>query len=76
MDTILVMQKSPNGRAIDPFIRTLAPVARRLQSADLLQKYPEITRGLMTRTTGTIHGYETAYRCWPGPWTNSATPSP
>ncbi|MDA3876788.1 MAG: hypothetical protein PF483_06840 [Halothiobacillus sp.] len=30
MEAIQVMQKSPNGRAIDPFIRALAPVARPL----------------------------------------------
>ncbi|WP_300191746.1 VWA domain-containing protein [Halothiobacillus sp.] len=61
MDTIRVMQKSPNGRAIDPFIRTLAPVARRLQSAELLEEYLEITQNLMTRTTGSIHGHHTTF---------------
>lgn len=61
MDTIHVMQKSPNGRAIDPFIRTLAPVARRLQSAEQLQGYLEILLDLMTRTTGSIHGHHSTF---------------
>ena len=61
MDTIRVMQKSPNGRAIDPFIRALAPVARCLQSAEQLQEYLEITLDLMTRTTGSIHGHHTTF---------------
>lgn len=61
MEAIQVMQKSPNGRAIDPFIRALAPVARRLQSAEQLQEYLEITLDLMTRTTGSIHGHHTTF---------------
>jgi nitric oxide reductase NorD protein len=61
MDTIRVMQKSPNGRAIEPFIRTLAPVARRLQSPELLQEYLEIALDLMSRTTGSIHGHHTTF---------------
>ncbi|WP_322629610.1 nitric oxide reductase activation protein NorD [Halothiobacillus sp.] len=61
MDTIRVMQKSPNGRAIDPFIRALAPVARCLQSAEQLQEYLEITLDLMARTTGSIHGHHTTF---------------
>lgn len=56
MDFIRAMQKSPNGRAIAPFLQTLAAVARRLHSADQLQGYIDIARDLMTRTTGSIHG--------------------
>ena len=34
MALIQRLQKSPNGRAITPFLQTLAPVARRLQAAE------------------------------------------
>ena len=54
-------QKSPNGRAIAPFLQTLAPVARRLQSAEQLQHYLDVTLNLMERTTGSIHGHHTTF---------------
>jgi nitric oxide reductase NorD protein len=34
------MQKSPNGKAIAPFLQTLAPVARRLHSRELMGRLP------------------------------------
>lgn len=61
MRTVHTMQKSPNGRGIDPFIRTLASVARRLQSAQQLEEYLKITLDLMARTTGSIHGHHTTF---------------
>ena len=61
MALIQRMQKSPNGRAITPFLETLAPVARRLQSQELLQRYLDITLDFMERTTGSIHGHHTTF---------------
>lgn len=61
MALIQRMQKSPNGRAITPFLQTLAPVARRLQSKDQLQHYLDVTLDFMTRTTGSIHGHHTTF---------------
>jgi hypothetical protein len=61
MTLIQRMQKSPNGRAIAPFLQTLAPVARRLQSQELLQHYLDITLDFMERTTGSIHGHHTTF---------------
>jgi len=55
------MQKSPNGSAITPFLETLAPVARRLQSQELLQRYLDVTLDFMERTTGSIHGHHTTF---------------
>ncbi len=55
------MQKSPNGSAITPFLETLAPVARRLQSHELLQRYLDVTLNFMERTTGSIHGHHTTF---------------
>lgn len=61
MTLIRQMQKSPNGRAITPFLQTLAPVAGRLQSAAQLQRYLDIALDFMTRTTGSIHGHHTTF---------------
>jgi len=61
MAVIQRMQKSPNGRAITPFLQTLAPVARRLQSQEQLQRYLELTLDFMARTTGSIHGHHTTF---------------
>src|SRR5512143_4178655 len=61
MALIQRMQKSPNGKAITPFLQTLAPVARRLQSEAQLQHYLDITLDFMERTTGSIHGHHTTF---------------
>ena len=61
MDFIKVMQKSPNSKAITPFLQTLAAVARRLQSREQLQFYIDIARDMMTRTTGSIHGHHSTF---------------
>lgn len=61
MTLVMRIQKSPNGRAIAPFLQTLAPVARRLQSAAQLQHYLDITLDLMEHTTGSIHGHHTTF---------------
>ncbi|MCL5059978.1 MAG: VWA domain-containing protein [Candidatus Thermoplasmatota archaeon] len=61
MALIQRMQKSPNGRAIAPFLQTLAPVARRLQSQERLQLYLDIALNFMERTTGSIHGHHTTF---------------
>ncbi len=61
MALIQRLQKSPNGKAIAPFLQTLAPVARRLQSAAQLQHYLDITLDLKARTTGSIHGHHTTF---------------
>ena len=61
MALIQRLQKSPNGKAITPFLQTLAPVARRLQSQAQLQHYLDITLDLKARTTGSIHGHHTTF---------------
>ena len=61
MALIQRMQKSPNGRAITPFLQTLAPVARRLQASEQLQHYLDVTLDFMERTTGSIHGHHTTF---------------
>jgi hypothetical protein len=61
LDFVKAMQKSPNGKAIAPFLQSLAAVARRLQSAEQLRFYLDIARELMARTTGSIHGHHTTF---------------
>ena len=61
MGVIRVMQKSPNSKAITPFLQTLAAVARRLQSAEQIELYLDIALNLMARTTGSIHGHHTTF---------------
>ncbi len=61
MAAIRVMQKSPNSKAITPFLQTLAAVARRLQSAEQVEVYVDIALNLMARTTGSIHGHHTTF---------------
>ncbi|MEW6678082.1 MAG: VWA domain-containing protein [Pseudomonadota bacterium] len=61
MAFVMKMQKSPNGKAIAPFIQTLAPVARRLHTREQLQHYLQIAADLMARTTGSIHGHHTTF---------------
>ncbi|MBZ0068027.1 MAG: VWA domain-containing protein [Thiobacillus sp.] len=61
MALIQRMQKSPNGKAITPFLQTLAPVARKLHSQERMGRYLDIALDLMERTTGSIHGHHTTF---------------
>jgi nitric oxide reductase NorD protein len=61
MAFVMKMQKSPNGKAITPFLQTLAPVARRLHSRELMGDYLEIALDMLERTTGSIHGHHTTF---------------
>jgi len=57
MDAVRKMWKSPNGKAITPFLQSLAAVARRLHSREQMDDYLAIVLDLMARTTGSIHGF-------------------
>ena len=56
MELIRRMYKSPNGKAITPFLKSLSATARRLHSREQLSDYLAIALDLMERTTGSIHG--------------------
>jgi nitric oxide reductase NorD protein len=56
MEFIRRMYKSPNGKAITPFLKSLPATARRLHSSGQLRDYLAIALDLMERTTGSIHG--------------------
>ncbi len=61
MDSIHVMWKSPNGKAITPFLQSLAAIARRLPSQEQMRHYLDLTRDYMERTSGSIHGIHKTY---------------
>lgn len=51
--------RSPNGKAIPPFLNSIAEAARRLGSEELLQKYIDLLNDMAEKTTGSIHGFHT-----------------
>ncbi|HMV04132.1 MAG TPA: nitric oxide reductase activation protein NorD [Accumulibacter sp.] len=55
------LARSPNGKAIAPFLQSLAGVARRLAAAEPMQHYLDLTLELMQRTSGSIHGIHQTY---------------
>jgi len=61
MATVKLINKSPNGRAIAPFLQTLAAVARRLPTQAQLQHYLDLSLLLMERTSSSIHGIHKTY---------------
>ncbi len=61
MTFIRRMYKSPNGKAIVPFLQTLAATARRLHSQEQMQDYMDLALDFMERTTGSIHGHHTTF---------------
>lgn len=61
MSVIHKMGRSPNGKAIVPFLQSLAAVARRLHSQKLTQDYLDLVVDFMDKTTGSIHGIHTTF---------------
>ena len=56
MEFIRKMWKSPNGKAITPFLQSLPATVRRLHTHEQLRDYLAIALDLMERTTSSIHG--------------------
>jgi uncharacterized protein YegL len=61
ISTVRLINKSPNGPAIAPFLQTLAAVARRLPTQAQLQHYMDLCLLLLERTSGSIHGVHKTY---------------
>lgn len=61
MDCVRVMFKSPNGKAIIPFLQALPAVARRLKTQEHVQDYLDLVIDFMQRTTGSIHGHQATF---------------
>jgi hypothetical protein len=51
------LNKSPNSKAIVPFLQSLAPVARRLECQESMRAYLQIVIDTMQATTPSIHGF-------------------
>ncbi len=60
-DFIHKMHKSPNGKAITPFLQSLAAIALRLPSQEQMQDYMNLALDFMERTTGSIHGIHATF---------------
>lgn len=58
---IHTLWKSPNGKAINPFLQSLPAVARRLPSREPFQRYLSLSLDFMERTTGSIHGHHKTF---------------
>ncbi|MGC2166397.1 MAG: VWA domain-containing protein [Gallionella sp.] len=56
MQFIRKMWKSPNGKAITPFLQSLPVTARRLPTREQITDYLAVVQDLMERTTGSVHG--------------------
>ena len=61
MAAIHKMWRSPNGRAIVPFLQTLPAVARRLKAPGQMEDYLQLVLDFMERTTGSVHGIHTTF---------------
>ncbi len=57
--TVWKLSRSPNGKAILPFLQMLPEASRRLPSATLLTNFIEMLLDMAERTTGSIHGFHT-----------------
>ncbi len=55
--TVWKLSRSPNGKAIPPFLQTIAQAGRRLGSAQSLESYIKVILDMMERTTSSIHGF-------------------
>ncbi len=57
--TVWKLSRSPNGKAILPFLQMLPEASRRLGSEALLSSFIEMVLQMAERTTGSIHGFHT-----------------
>ncbi|WNV04947.1 VWA domain-containing protein [Candidatus Methylospira mobilis] len=55
------INRSPNGKAIAPFIASLAPIATSLRDRSGLAQYLALVGDFLQRTTGSIHGIHTTF---------------
>ncbi|RDH85145.1 MAG: hypothetical protein DIZ78_12095 [endosymbiont of Escarpia spicata] len=57
--TVWRISRSPNGKAILPFLQVLPEASRRLGSFELFENYVKLIMDTMDRTTGSVHGFHT-----------------
>ena len=61
MAAVRLINKSPNGEAIAPFLQALTAVARRLPTHEQIQHFLDVSLRLMERTSTSIHGIHKTY---------------
>ncbi len=57
--TVWKLSRSPNGKAILPFLQMLPEASRRLGSDELLSNFIAMLLDMAERTSGSIHGFHT-----------------
>ncbi len=61
MESIKLIWKSPNSKAINDLLQSLAAISRRLPTQELLKDYLDIVNDHMNRTSTSIHGIHKTY---------------
>lgn len=61
------MHKPPNGKAILPFLQSLAATARRLHSQEQMQDYMDLALDFMARTSHRFDSWHPHHLRQPGP---------
>jgi hypothetical protein len=64
--TVWRMARSPNGKAIEPFLQTIGEAARRLGSEENLEHYVDMVMELMNKTSTSVHGVQSSTYPSPG----------
>jgi len=55
------LTKTPNGKAVAPFLQSLGAVARALESRELVEEYLMLVWQTLQRTTPKVHGIDSMY---------------
>ncbi|MES9850959.1 MAG: VWA domain-containing protein [Candidatus Thiodiazotropha sp. L084R] len=55
--TVWNISRSPNGKAILPFLQMIPEASRRLSSTDLMERFIQLILDMMAQTSGSIHGF-------------------
>ncbi|PVV25450.1 MAG: hypothetical protein B6D79_09300, partial [gamma proteobacterium symbiont of Ctena orbiculata] len=53
------LSRSPNGKAILPFLQMLPEASRRLGSVEMMERFINLLLDMMEQTSGSIHGFHT-----------------
>ncbi|MHB1099359.1 MAG: VWA domain-containing protein [Burkholderiales bacterium] len=56
-----MLARSPNSRAMAPFLESMASASRALESRELFTEYLNLVNQIMLRTTPKVHGIDTMY---------------
>ena len=55
------ISRTPNGRAIPPFLQTIPEASRRLASIESFRHYIDLINDMLERTTKSIHGFHATH---------------